>query len=52
MTVVEEAFEYLRAPVMRITGRDTPIPFADSIEKGVWPEAEDFIDAVHQIVKW
>jgi hypothetical protein len=23
---------------VRVTGRTTPIPFADSIEKGVWPE--------------
>lgn len=52
MTVMEEAFEYLRAPVMRITGRDTPIPFADSIEQGVWPEADDFIRAIQEIVKW
>ncbi len=52
MVAVEEAFEYLRAPVKRITGRDTPIPFADSIEKGAWPEADDFVQAIREIIQW
>ena len=52
MVAVEEAFEYLRAPVKRITGRDTPIPFADSIEKGVWPETDDFIAGIHEVMAW
>jgi pyruvate/2-oxoglutarate/acetoin dehydrogenase E1 component len=52
MTVMEEAFDYLRAPIVRVTGRDTPIPFADSIEKGVWPETDDFIRAIEQVMAW
>jgi acetoin:2,6-dichlorophenolindophenol oxidoreductase subunit beta len=45
MVAVEEAFDYLKAPVTRVTGRDTPIPFADSIEQGVWPDSEDILKA-------
>ena len=52
MTVMEEAFDSLRAPIVRVTGRDTPIPFADSIEKGVWPETDDFIRAIEQVMAW
>ncbi len=52
MTAMEEAFEYLRAPIVRVTGRDTPIPFADSIEKGVWPETEDVVAAIRSVMAW
>ncbi len=52
LTAMEEAFEYLRAPIVRITGRDTPIPFADSIEKGVWPETEDVVAAIRSVMAW
>lgn len=52
MVVMERAFEYLEAPIVRVTGRDTPIPFADSIERGVWPETGDVIDAVQRTMAW
>ncbi len=52
MSAMEEAFEYLRAPIVRVTGRDTPIPFADSIEKGVWPETEDVVQAIRSVMAW
>jgi pyruvate dehydrogenase E1 component beta subunit len=52
ITAIEEAFEYLRAPIVRVTGRDTPIPFADSIEKGVWPETDDVVNAIRDVMAW
>jgi pyruvate dehydrogenase E1 component beta subunit len=52
MVVMEEAFDHLRAPVVRVAGRDTPIPFSDSLEKGVWPEVEDFVAAIRQVMTW
>lgn len=52
MVVTEQAFEYLRAPILRVTGRDSPIPFADSIEKGVWPETDDVLAAIRKVVAW
>jgi pyruvate/2-oxoglutarate/acetoin dehydrogenase E1 component len=52
MTVMEAAFEYLQAPVIRVAGRDTPIPFADSLEKGVWPETDDIVAAIRQAMTW
>ena len=50
MIVVEQAFDYLQAPIMRVTGRSSPIPFADSLEKGVWPETDDVIQAIRRVL--
>jgi pyruvate/2-oxoglutarate/acetoin dehydrogenase E1 component len=52
MVVVEQAFDYLQAPVIRVTGRDSPIPFADSIERGVWPDTADVVEAVRRAMAW
>jgi len=52
MVVMEQAFEYLKAPITRVTGRNSPIPFADSIEKGVWPETDDVVKAVRDVMTW
>jgi len=51
MAIVEHAFDYLQAPIVRVTGRDTPIPFADSIEKGVWPDTDDVVGAIRQVMQ-
>jgi len=52
MVVMEQAFDYLQAPIIRVTGRDTPIPFADSIENGVWPDTEDVVQAIRDVVTY
>ena len=52
MVVMEQAFDYLQAPIVRVTGRTTPIPFADSLERGVWPETGDVVAAVRQVMAW
>ena len=52
MVVMEQAFDYLQAPIVRLTGRHTPIPFADSIENGVWPDTKGVVDAVRQLMSW
>jgi pyruvate/2-oxoglutarate/acetoin dehydrogenase E1 component len=51
MVAMEQAFDYLQAPVVRVTGRTSPIPFADSIEKGVWPETEDVLHAIRKVME-
>ena len=52
MVVMEQAFDYLRAPVVRLAGRNSPIPFADSIEAGVWPDADDVAEAVRKVMAY
>jgi pyruvate/2-oxoglutarate/acetoin dehydrogenase E1 component len=50
MVVIEQAFDYLQAPIIRVTGRFSPIPFADSLEKGVWPETDDVAQAIRRVM--
>jgi len=52
MVVMEQAFDHLRAPIVRVTGRHTPIPFADTLEAGVWPETDDVVKAIQGVMKW
>ncbi len=52
MVVIEEAFDSLMAPIVRLTGRDSPVPFANSIEKGIWPQTEDVISAIVSVMDY
>jgi len=45
-TIQEGAFDYLEAPVRRVTGRDTPVPFAFSLEKEQWPQLANVYAAI------
>jgi pyruvate dehydrogenase E1 component beta subunit len=51
MVVMEQAFDYLQAPIVRVTGRNTPIPFADSLENGAWPTTEDVVNAIREVMR-
>jgi len=48
--VAEEAFELLHAPIKRVCGPDTPIPFSPPLEKFWMPDEEDLIKAVTEIM--
>jgi pyruvate/2-oxoglutarate/acetoin dehydrogenase E1 component len=50
MVVMERAWDSLKAPVVRVTGRHSPIPFANSIEAGVWPDSDSIIAAIRQVM--
>jgi pyruvate dehydrogenase E1 component beta subunit len=50
MVVMEQAFDYLQAPIVRVTGRHSPIPFANSLENGVWPDTQDIVKAIRQVM--
>jgi pyruvate/2-oxoglutarate/acetoin dehydrogenase E1 component len=52
MVAMETAFDYLQAPIVRVTGRNTPIPFADSLENGVWPNTQDVVAAIRKVMAW
>lgn len=41
-----EAFDYLDAPVERITGADVPMPYTITLEKAALPQIEDITRAV------
>jgi pyruvate/2-oxoglutarate/acetoin dehydrogenase E1 component len=46
MVAIEQAWGRLRGPVIRVAGRNSPVPFANSLESGVWPDTGDVIDAI------
>ena len=48
--VMEEAFDYLDAPVVRVAAPDVPIPVSPALGKLTVPTAEDMIKAVKSIV--
>ena len=43
-----EAFDYLDAPVERITGVDVPLPYAINLEQAALPQVENIVKAVHR----
>ena len=42
-TINEEMFEFLKAPIKRITGLDTPTAFAPKLENYYLPDKKDII---------
>ena len=48
MQMMEQAFDYLDAPVMRVTGKDVPMPYAANLEKLALPQADDIVAAARQ----
>ena len=46
---MEKAFDYLDAPVMRVTGKDVPMPYAANLEKFALPSVEDVIAAARAV---
>jgi pyruvate/2-oxoglutarate/acetoin dehydrogenase E1 component len=49
--IMEEAFDYLDAPVTRVSAVDVPIPYSPVLEGTAIPQEKDIIEAVQRIVK-
>ncbi|SCA55064.1 Pyruvate dehydrogenase E1 component subunit beta [Candidatus Terasakiella magnetica] len=47
--VMEHAFDYLDAPVTRITGADVPMPYAANLEKLAMPTIDDITTAAKAV---
>ena len=47
--MMEHAFDHLDAPVVRVTGKDVPLPYAANLEKLALPQADDIVAAVQSI---
>ncbi|MDC3235153.1 pyruvate dehydrogenase complex E1 component subunit beta [Candidatus Puniceispirillum sp.] len=45
MQVMEQAFDWLDAPIMRVTGKDVPMPYAANLEALALPKIGDIIAA-------
>jgi pyruvate dehydrogenase E1 component beta subunit len=47
--VMEEAFDWLDAPVMRVTGKDVPMPYAANLEKLALPSVAEVVEAAKSV---
>ena len=47
--VMQQAFDYLDAPIMTIAGKDVPMPYAANLEKLALPNVGEVIDAVKAV---
>ena len=47
--IMEEAFDWLDAPVRRVTGADVPMPYAANLERLALPGPEDVVAAVKAV---
>jgi pyruvate dehydrogenase E1 component beta subunit len=47
--IMEHAFDYLDAPVLRVSGKDVPMPYAANLEKLALPSAAEVIAAAKAI---
>lgn len=50
--VCESAFDHLDAPIMRVTGLDTPVPYAPPLEEHFLPNAEKVVAAARELAKY
>ena len=50
MQMMEQCFDYLDAPPVRVHGLDVPLPYAANLEKLALPQVEWVVDAVKKIV--
>jgi pyruvate dehydrogenase E1 component beta subunit len=47
--VMERAFDYLDAPVLRVSGKDVPMPYAANLEKLALPSVAEVVAAVKAV---
>jgi pyruvate dehydrogenase E1 component beta subunit len=47
--LMEQAFDYLDAPVARVSGKDVPMPYAANLEKLALPSAAEVVEAAKAV---
>jgi pyruvate dehydrogenase E1 component beta subunit len=48
-SVMEQAFDWLDAPVSRVTGKDVPMPYAANLEKLALPSVAEVVRAAKNV---
>lgn len=48
--IMQEGFDFLDAPVVRVTGEDVPMPYAKNLEHEVFPNVEKVVRAVRGVL--
>ena len=49
-TVAEQAFQHLHAPIVRVAGKNTVIPFNLALERASVPQVEDIVAGVRSVL--
>jgi pyruvate dehydrogenase E1 component subunit beta len=47
--IMEHAFDYLDAPVLRVSGKDVPMPYAANLEKLALPSTAEVVEAAKTV---
>jgi pyruvate dehydrogenase E1 component beta subunit len=50
MCIQEEAFDYLDAPILRVTGKNVPMPYAANLEKLALPSIAEIIHSAKAVL--
>jgi len=48
--IMEQAFDYLDAPVVRVSGKDVPMPYAANLEKLALPNVDQVVRAAKEVM--
>ncbi len=48
-TIMEQAFDHLDAPVLRVAGKDVPMPYAANLEALALPQVADIVEAARAV---
>ena len=48
--IYEHAFTALDAPIVRVAGKDTPMPYAKNLERAAIPQSDDVVQAAITIL--
>lgn len=50
--ISEEVFEYLDGPVLRVTARDTPVPYSPPPEEYFLPQVSDVLNTARKLAAY
>ena len=50
--VAEEAIWYLKAPILRVCSKDTPVPYSPTLEKEFVSSVDELINHIHKIMAY
>ena len=48
--VIEEAFDWLDAPIVRVSGEDVPMPYAANLERLALPQVDNIVQSVKSVL--
>ena len=50
--ISEDVFEYLCAPIKRVTSLDSPVPYAPVLEDYVLPQLDDLVKTCRELMEY